>query len=118
MSYHAAIRFTADQGNVHGCGCVYSDWCLNSEVQFTWFSVSVLQSISIAFRFVVCRFRIFGDANVLSKMCKLLLHLVRFFANICSHFYNFILQIYAPLDFLQQSSDLGFWFPFLPTVKQ
>jgi hypothetical protein len=80
---YAAIQFTADQGNVHGCVCVYSDCCFKSEVQFNYFSISMFPVNFYSFRFGVCSFIILGDTNVLSanalsKMCKLLLHFFRF----------------------------------------
>jgi len=58
LMIYAAIRFTAgsdnelDYGNVHGCDCIYSTWCLNSEVHFDYFSTYVSIVIFYTFSFV------------------------------------------------------------------
>ena len=78
LKTYAAIRSTAGihnqfgQGNVHGCGCVYSDWCLDSEVDFDYFAISAITVISYTFRLWCVQFIFFGDPNILSTVCKLL----------------------------------------------
>lgn len=88
LMIHATIRFIAlidsqlEQGNVHGCGCIYSDWCFNSEVQFNYFFIYVFIVIFYSFRLGVRNLIFFGDPNVLCNIWKLLLHLLGIFTNI------------------------------------
>ena len=98
LMIYAAIRFTAGSdnrlhyGNVHGCGCVYSNWCLISEVHFDYFSTYLSTVTFHTFQFPLFSFVFFGgNPNVLPNMCTVLLQILGIFAIIWSHSYNFIL---------------------------
>jgi len=41
MQLTVEIDNQLDQGNMHGSGSIYSDWCFSSEVQFDYLQLSI-----------------------------------------------------------------------------
>jgi len=67
-----------------------------SILRFTWITFSHVSTvISYTFQYCLCSFIFFCNLNVLPHMCTLILHMLRIFATIWSHSYNFFIAIRA-----------------------